>query len=70
MLFCLPVHAKKEKPRIYRVPAGANVPSLGLAMDANYDPTTDNIIPGYKILSVAITNNSINVLQLNAENDE
>lgn len=70
ILFCLPVHAKKEKPKVFRVPAGANVPSLGLAMDASYDPKTDNIVPGYKILSVAITNNSINVLQLNADNDE
>lgn len=71
LLICMPVHAKKnEKPKIFRVPAGVNIPSLGLAIGVDYDSSTDNIVPGYKILNVAIANNSINILQLNAENDE
>lgn len=70
LLFCLPVHAKDEKPKLFKVPSGANISSLGLAIDVSYDPNTDNIVPGYKILNVAIANSSINILQLNAVNDE
>ena len=61
---------KVKKEGIIKVPSGANVPSLGMALDVDYDPKTDRIIPGYKIVSVAITNNSIDVLQMDKETDE
>lgn len=64
-------HSNKEKkPGIVKVPAGSNIPSMGLALDASYDSSLDNLVPGYKILTTAITNNSINILQLNPAEDE
>jgi len=61
---------KVKKEKVIRVPSGANIPSLGMALDASYDPATDGIISGYKIVSVAITNNSIDILQMDRETDE
>lgn len=46
------------------VPAGTQVPALALAFDLSYDPATDQVVPGYRILTVGITNGSLNVLQL------
>lgn len=53
-----------------QITAGTNAPTAGMAMDASYDTSTDGIIPGYKILSVAITNNSIEIIQLDPGNDK
>ncbi len=41
----------------------------GLTLDANYDPRLDNLIPGYKILTVAVTNQGTDVLRLNPLKD-
>jgi hypothetical protein len=41
----------------------------GIVLDANYDPRLNNLIPGYKILTVAVTNNSTDVLRLNPLKD-
>lgn len=46
------------------LPAGTRHPVLGVAFDLSYDPQTDDIIPGYRILNVGITNDAIRVLQL------
>ncbi|MBI2093026.1 MAG: hypothetical protein HYT75_08570 [Deltaproteobacteria bacterium] len=69
MILLLPALAIGKKEEKLRVPAGSNIPSLGIALDASYDPLTDQIVPGYKILSVALTNNSINIMQLDKAND-
>ncbi len=64
-------YAKKQKaPDVIRVDSGTGIASMGLVFDASYDPRTDNILPGHKILSVAITNNSINILKMDALKDE
>lgn len=62
--------AEAKKKDVMKIPAGSNVPNLGMAFDASYDESTDAIVPGYKILSVAITNNSINIIQLNQGSDK
>lgn len=41
----------------------------GIVIDATYDPRLDNLIPGYKILTIALTNNSADVLKLNPIKD-
>jgi hypothetical protein len=69
LILLLPVLAFGKKEEKLRVPAGSNVPSLGIALDASYDPLTDEIVQGYKILSIALTNNSINIMQLDKAND-
>ncbi len=52
------------------VPAGTQIPALALAFDIGYNQDTDDIIPGYKILSVGIINNSLQVLELKPLQDE
>ncbi len=53
-----------------KVPAGTNIPALGMALDASYDPITDDIVPGFKILSVVVANNSMDVIQMDRDSDE
>lgn len=48
---------------------GLKVPKKGLTIDANYDPRLDNLIPGYKVITIALTNNSFEVLKLNPLKD-
>lgn len=42
----------------------------GVTLDARYDPRLDNLIPGYKILTVAVTNNSVDIMRLNPLKDK
>jgi hypothetical protein len=46
-----------------------DIAKQGIILDANYDPRLNNLIPGYKILTVALTNNSTDVLRLNPLKD-
>lgn len=41
----------------------------GIILDAKYDPRLDNLIPGYKIITVAVTNNGYDILRLNPLKD-
>jgi hypothetical protein len=41
----------------------------GIIIEAKYDPRLDNLIPGYKMLTVALTNNSVDVIRLNPLKD-
>ncbi|MDX1386176.1 MAG: hypothetical protein R3257_01205 [bacterium] len=47
-----------------------NVSKHGVILDANYDPRLDNLIPGYKILTVAVTNQSVDVMRMNPLKDK
>lgn len=49
--------------------AGTRNPALGLGFDLSYDENTDGIIPGYRIMQVGISNNSLNVVQLDPLTD-
>lgn len=42
----------------------------GILIDAKYDPRLDSLVPGYKILSVGLTNNGIDLLRLNPLQDK
>jgi hypothetical protein len=46
------------------VPSGTTTPTLSMGFEAAYDPRLDNVIPGYKILTVAITNSALEYLQM------
>lgn len=58
---------KKEKPP--QTSRHLEMNKSGIIMDANYDPRLDNLIPGYKMVTVAVTNNSTDVLRLNPLKD-
>lgn len=46
------------------VPSGTTAPALSMGFEAVYDPRLDNLIPGYKIITVAITNSALEYLQM------
>jgi len=41
----------------------------GITIDAKYNADLDNLIPGYKIVTVGVTNNSVDLLKLNPLRD-
>jgi hypothetical protein len=47
-----------------------NLPNWGIVIDANYDQKLDGIVPGYKIVTVALTNRSIDLIKLDQANDQ
>jgi len=47
-----------------------NVPNWGITIDATYDKKLDEVVPGYKILTVAITNRSVDMIKLDPNNDQ
>lgn len=68
LLFSVPTQARKKE--ILRVPGGAVIPKYGIAVDASYDPRFDNFVPGYKMLQVALVNNSFRIIPLDPQKDK
>lgn len=62
------LHAKRKDTM--QIVGGASIPKYGLAIDASYDSRFDNFAKGYKILQVAIINNSFNMIPMNPEKDK
>lgn len=64
---CMPQASKQSKAEgAYQdmyMPSGTAAPALSIGFEVAYDPQTDNIVPGYKIITVAITNSSLEYLQ-------
>lgn len=52
------------------VPSGTTTPTLSMGFEAVYDPRLDNLIPGYKIITVAITNSALEYLQMDPLADQ
>lgn len=41
----------------------------GIIIDAKYNADLDNLVPGYKVITVGLTNNGVDMLQLNPLRD-
>jgi hypothetical protein len=50
--------------------ARLNLPNWGVTIDATYDRKLDGIVPGYRILTVALTNRSVDMIKLDPVNDQ
>jgi hypothetical protein len=61
-------HAGPKKPM--RVMAGTSIPKYALGVDVSYDPRFDTLVPGYKVLQVALLNNSFNMIPLDPKKDK
>lgn len=48
---------------------GLKVPKKGVTIDASYDKRLDSLLPGYKVVTIALTNNSTDILKLNPLKD-
>lgn len=55
---------------MYVSEAGLKIPEVGLAIDAHYEPQLDNLIPGYRILNIVLSNSSGQTLYLDPQKDE
>lgn len=70
---CMPQANKKAANAAYQdvfMASGTAAPALSLGFEVAYDPQTDNIVPGYKIVTVAITNGSLEYLQMDEMVDQ
>ncbi len=61
------VTSRDDKPS---TSSRVEVPNQGVTIDAKYDSRLDNLIPGYKILTLAVTNNGFDVIKLNPLKDK
>jgi len=61
-------HAKKKQ--VVRVVGGTPIPQYGIIIDAGYDSKLDTFVPGYKIINVAIFNDSLNIIVMDPEKDQ
>ncbi len=50
--------------------AGLNIPEYGIAVDALYDPRLDDLVEGYKIISILLTNRGTSNISLNVRQDK
>ncbi|MBU0506588.1 MAG: hypothetical protein ABII18_14045 [bacterium] len=60
-------NVKTEK--VIRSEVGLNIQEWGIAIDAVYDPRLDNLVPGYHIVNLVVTNRSGDAIQLNTRHD-
>ena len=49
---------------------GLNIPAWGVAVDAVYDKRLDNLIPGYKIMNVVLSNRGATTIYLDSSRDK
>lgn len=49
---------------------GQKIPNTNITMELAYDSALDKLIPGYKIITVGVTNQGYNPLTLNPAEDE
>jgi hypothetical protein len=61
--------AGRSKPQPIVIPGGTISPMHAIGFDATYDPELDKIVPGYKILNVAFTNNSMDIFPMDPMSD-
>lgn len=69
MMVMLVTVAEGKRRETLRIMGGSSVPRYGLAIDASYDPRFDNFVEGYKVVQVAIINNSFNMIPLDPKKD-
>lgn len=63
------IRGADAKKNVVRVPGGTYIPQAGIVIDAGYDRRFDGFIPGYKVINVALVNQSFNIISLDPEKD-
>ena len=61
--------ALAKKKRVVKVMGGTPIPGFNLIIDASYDPEFDTFAPGYRLINVAIMNNSFNIIEMSPDKD-
>ena len=68
---CMPFRSNpnsKQKQKI-EGQAGRIIPAVSLSIDGNYESRLDNVITGYKLLSVIVKNMSLRNVEMDAKRD-
>jgi len=60
---------KDKKERVIKSEVGLNIPEWGLAIDAIFDPRLSELIPGYHIVNLVITNKRGEPIMFDTRND-
>lgn len=58
------------KKKVIKAVGGTPINEFAMVIDASYDPKLDNFVPGYKMLNVAIMNNSFRIIEMNPQKDQ
>ncbi len=61
---------KTKKSKVVRSEAGLNIKDWGIAVDAAFDPRLDDIVPGYHIINIVLTNKRGEPIQLSTKRDK
>lgn len=64
---CVSARSSSSPKNVTQV--GQQLHKKGLTIDAYYDQRLDGLVPGYKVITVALTNQSFNVVKLNPLRD-
>lgn len=62
--------SKKKSDDVIRSESGLNIPDWGIAIDSSYDPRLTDLIPGYHIVNIVLTNRRDSPIYLNAAKDK
>ena len=54
---------------VIRAAGGTSIEGFGFSIDASHDVGLDRLVPGYRIVNVAVVNSSFSILILNPEED-
>lgn len=66
------INQKERSPsrsKVIESEAGLNIPQWGVAIDAIYNRELDNLIPGYKILNVVVSNRGGDIISFDTLKD-
>jgi hypothetical protein len=58
------------KSKMVVVNSSSSIPKTGMTIDASYDAELDGLVKGYKIINVAIKNDSLDIVRLDPELDK
>ena len=61
---------KRSRKNVITTQGGVTIPGFSFAVDASHDARLDRLVPGYRVVNVAIVNDSFNIIMLNPEKDE
>jgi hypothetical protein len=67
---CSACVASSDKPPKNSTQARLNVPAWGVVVDAHYDKKLDGLVPGYKVVTIALSNRGVDTLKLDPTKDE
>lgn len=67
VFFAANLHAAKKN--VISAIGGTPIQQLGIIIDASYDKKLDRLIPGYKVINVALINQSLQIIPMDPEKD-